>query len=454
MGQIADETLAVARDLLSRAMKSHSEGKLDAAEELYRQVLEYEYRVTDVLPLVAGVAAAAGRLEAALTFWDELLILRPGYQVALLQRGAISLKIGDVVAAIESYSAVVGSSPTNTIALNNLAVAFAQADRQYDALKTFQKLMEIEPADIRVRHQVRRLTAGMVPFWHIPMLNDVQRNDAFEVAIGKAIAMRGSDARILDIGTGSGLLSMMAARAGSSDIVTCEAVPIIAEAAERIIAQNGFSDQISLIKKKSTELVVGEDLEARAHILVSEILSSDLLAEGVLDTFEDAYARLLTDDVTVIPRAATAVGCIVESSILSKYVFVDEVSGFDISTFSALAAIRLPVHGTMTDWKRLSADVDFQTIDLTRKKHTEELRLVEVPIISGGLALGVVQWMRIDLAEGVEFSNHPDDYSDGGWLQVLHPFPAAINVKAGSMLRMLVGHDRNSLILIPTHDEL
>ena len=45
-----------------------------------------------------------------------------------------------------------------------------------------------------------------------------------------------------------------------------------------------------------------------AQILVSEILSSDLLTEKVLDTFEDAHRRLLAPDALVIPRAATAMG--------------------------------------------------------------------------------------------------------------------------------------------------
>ena len=183
--------------------------------------------------------------------------------------------------------------------------------------------------------------------------------------------------------------------------------------------------------------------------MVSEILSSDLLAEDVLSTFEDAHARLLKPGATVIPRAATAVGCLVESEVLSNYCFVDHVSGFDVSDFAPLAALRLPVHGTMTEWRRLSLDVDLQRIDLTREKHSKELRVLEIPVISTGTASGIVQWVKIDLADGIEFSNHPDDYSDGGWLQVLHPFPAPIAVDAGSVLRIVAGHDHNSLILMP-----
>jgi predicted RNA methylase len=61
-----------------------------------------------------------------------------------------------------------------------------------------------------------------------------------------------------------------------------------------------------VINKASSDLTVGNDLEGRADILVSEIISSDLLAENVLDTFQDAHLRLLREGATVVPRAATA----------------------------------------------------------------------------------------------------------------------------------------------------
>lgn len=430
-------------------MSLHLEGKLADAEEHYHHVLAHRYRESDVLPLLAGIAALRGRPEAALAYWNELLAMSPDHVVGLLEKGSILLKTGDLNGAIECLETATRVSPENPLAVNNLAVALVQADRYDDALENFRKVSHLQPENVLAQHQIRRLTSRIVPFWHIPMLNDVRRNDAFEAAIAKVVTERGAAARILDIGAGSGLLSMMAARAGATKIVTCEAVPVIAEAARRIVAQNGFSDRIAVVNKMSTEFVVGEDMEDRAEILVSEILSSDLLAEDVLKTFEDAHERLIRKDAVVIPRAATAVGCLVESEVLSRYLFVNDVSGFNVSEFSPLASNRLPVHGTMTDWKRLSPDIDLQTIDLTRSKHAEEIRVVEIPIISDGTAIGIVQWMKIDLAEGIEFVNHPDDYSDGGWLQVLHPFPKSMEVKAGSVFKILAGHDRSSLILMP-----
>jgi type II protein arginine methyltransferase len=70
-------------------------------------------------------------------------------------------------------------------------------------------------------------------------------------------------------------------------------------------------------------------------------------------------------------------------------------------------------------------------------------------VVQDGTAAGIVQWMDVDLAEGITFNNPPDGYTDGGWLQVLHTFPEPIPVKAGDTLNIAVGHDRVTLILRP-----
>lgn len=443
------QDIAIARTLLQEAMLLQEAGNLAAAEERYRMVIEYGYRAVEVLPVLAGVLGQRGANEEALELWDTLLAINPDHAVAHHEKGLIYSRTGRTHLAIAALQASCIADPTDVIAANNLAVMLSDAGRKAEALDQFKHALAFQPGNIHIEHQIRRLSAEMVPFWHIPMLNDVRRNDAFEAAIVAAIAQAGPDARVLDIGTGSGLLSMMAARAGAQSVTACEMVPIIADMARQIIADNGYAEQITVHTAPSTELKVGEHLEERADILVSEILSSDLLTEHVIDTFEDAHARLLKPDAIVIPRAASAIGCLVESQVLADYVFVDQVSGFDVSRFGALASPRLPIHGTMTDWKRLSADVELVHIDLTRPQHASDLHLLEIDVLEDGIASGIVQWMHVDLAEGITFDNHPDGYTDGGWLQMLHNFPEPIAVKAGDVLNVAVGHDRVTLIVRP-----
>src|ERR1700739_3340918 len=369
---------------------------------------------------------------------------------ALIEKGSSLHRLGKTDDAIACFDAARRIAPDHELVLTNLAVSLADSGQRHDAVVVFRKILKFNPENLYVRHQLRRLLSIIVPFWHARMLNDTTRNDAFERAIQAVIAKEGRQARILDIGAGSGLLSMMAARAGATNIVACERVPIIAEAAERIVALNGLDRAIRVINKASSDLTVGKDLEGLADILVSEIISSDLLAENVLDTFQDAHLRLLREGATVIPRAATAVGCLVESEVLDKYAAVNVVSGFDVSPFAELAPSRLPVHGIMTSWRRLSDDFDLVRIDLTQSKHQAVIQERAVIVQENGQAVGVVQWINLDLADGISFSNHPDRYFDGGWLQVLHTFPRPISVVKGQELDLTVGHDRVSLIVLPS----
>ncbi|WMT75980.1 50S ribosomal protein L11 methyltransferase [Bradyrhizobium sp. Ash2021] len=382
---------------------------------------------------------------------NGLLQIDPHDPGALIEKGALLHRLGKAEEAALCFEAACQIASNNELALTNLAVALAESGKRHDAVVALRRVVGINPGNHHARHQLRRLLSMIVPFWHPRMLNDAGRNDAFERAIRVALEKESQRARILDIGTGSGLLSMMAARAGATSIDTCERVQVIAEAAEQIIAANNFQDQIRVIRKSSDELVVGRDIEERADILISEIVSSDLLAEGVLDTFQDAHSRLIRPNATIIPQAAAAVGCLVESAILHRYAFVSDVSGFDLSPFTALAPLRLPVHGTMTSWRRLSRDFEIVRIDLTAPTFGSELSNIAIKITADGEAVGVIQWISLDLAEGVKFSNHPDGNFDGGWLQILHTFPRPISVAAGEWLELIVGHDRASIIVSPAN---
>ncbi len=438
-----------AQNSLRSAMDFHSSGDLEHAQQEYTRVLATDYRAADVLPLLAGIVAERGDIDLALYYWDKLLDIQPGHLVGLLKKGGLLHGLSKFDEAAHCFRVAKGVAPTNTVVRNNLAAALSAAGRKDEALVEFSELLLLQPGNIDARHQFRRLAAAIVPFWHAAMMNDTERNDAFEKAILRAVELRGAQAQVLDIGTGSGLLSMMAARAGAEHIVTCEIVPAIARAAEKIIAANGYGAAVTVVSGSSTDVSVGQDLPRRADILVSEILSSDLLAEDVLSTFEDARSRLLHEDAIVIPRRATAIGCLAASDTLSKFAHVGEVSGFDVSSFNSLAPQRLPLHGTMTEWTRLSDDFELVSLDLAAAAHPPGLRKVSIPVQADGVAVGVVQWLSVELIDDIVFSNHPDDRREGHWLQMLHTFPEPVPVRAGEELQLVVGHDRTSIVVAP-----
>lgn len=147
------------------------------------------------------------------------------------------------------------------------------------------------------------------------MLHDHERNEKYFQALKKAINKmheRNLPANVLDIGTGTGLLSMMAVTCGADSVIACEAFRPMADCAERIIEINGMADRIKLIKKRSTD-IFESDLPQRANILVTEVFDTELIGEGAIETFNHAHMHLLEKDCIIVPDSATIFVQVVES---------------------------------------------------------------------------------------------------------------------------------------------
>ncbi|KAH9721297.1 protein arginine N-methyltransferase 1.6 [Citrus sinensis] len=151
---------------------------------------------------------------------------------------------------------------------------------------------------------------------YLDMLNDSYRNRAYRLAIDKMVT---KSCHVLDIGAGTGLLSMMAARAmGSSDSTTslntkgmvtaCESYLPMVKLMKKVLHVNGMGRNIKVINKRSDELEVGVDIDSRADILVSEILDSELLGEGLIPTLQHAHDRLLVENPLTVPCRVTTYG--------------------------------------------------------------------------------------------------------------------------------------------------
>lgn len=153
------------------------------------------------------------------------------------------------------------------------------------------------------------------------MLHDTERNQKYFQALKKAIDKLHANnvkANVLDIGAGTGLLSMMAVQCNADTVTACEAFLPMADGAERIIEQNGMRDQIRIIKKRSTNIKVGkgkDDLWQRANILVTEVFDTELIGEGAIETFNHAHKHLLEKECIVVPDSATIYIQVVESPL-------------------------------------------------------------------------------------------------------------------------------------------
>ncbi|XP_045450910.1 protein arginine N-methyltransferase 7-like [Melitaea cinxia] len=201
------------------------------------------------------------------------------------------------------------------------------------------------------------------------MLHDTERNKKYYRALQLAIENihnEGKKANVLDIGTGTGLLSIMAARCGADTITACEAFKPMAECCIKILERNGVADKITVIPKRSTELIVGDDgdMKQKANILVTEVFDTELIGEGALSTFSHAHKYLLEEDCIVVPDSAVIYVQVIECPTLQKWNKLNDLVDSDLKLI-----LRTPQK--MKDCAGSAAVHDIQLSQLPRQAFKE-----------------------------------------------------------------------------------
>jgi SAM-dependent methyltransferase len=129
------------------------------------------------------------------------------------------------------------------------------------------------------------------------MLRDGGRNAAFQRAIDAVVAAAAGAAggkagpHVLDVGAGTGLLSLMALRAGAGLVTAVEQWPVMAALARDVAAANGASGDRMQVHATHSSKLRGA-MRGAAGVVVSEIVDSCLLGEAIIPTLRHAFQHL------------------------------------------------------------------------------------------------------------------------------------------------------------------
>jgi len=316
-----------------------------------------------------------------------------------------------------------------------------RADDAALAVSLCSRALELAPDHGEVRAIAAEVMSVGVPDWHFEIVRDIPRNDAYEAALRRAIF---PGCKVLEIGTGSGLLAMMAARAGAAEVITCEGEYAIAQAARDIIARNGYADRVRVIGKHSTALDVDKDLGGPADILVSEIVSNDLLGEGTLPTLEHARGRLLKPNAKVIPARGRVRVALGEDEEWER-ARMGHAAGFDLTPFNRLAAPHRPIEVGAARLRIRSEAADLFSFDFTSGGPYLEQKAETTLLTQSRRINGIIQWIALDLdGEGV-YENRPEPGTSSSWMAVFHPFDREIETGPGRQVTVQGRHDRGGL---------
>jgi len=398
----------------------------------------------DCLCLAADALTAWGTPEEAVAACTAALEIAPHASHAYLRRGRASAVAGDVTAAVEDLRHATLLQPSLVEAHLALARELRAAGRAEAAADSYRRALVLAPASEEAQRGLDAALCALVPPWHAAMLNDGVRAAAYDSAIRRAVR---PGMHVLDIGTGTGLLAMMAARAGAARVTACESVGPLAGMAQEIIQNKGLEDKIKVVNKSCEALDAGADLGGRADLLVAEIVDAGLLSERVLAAFADARARLLAPGAPIIPRGATVYAVPVESEALYAARRVGRVAGFDLSAFNALAP-RLYLQAELRHygWRPLAAPAPVFAFDFRNPDPEPAEAAIDITATADGTAQLVAFWFVLALDDETALSTGPDA-PPTHWQQAVYALDAPFPVRAGDGMRIDARHDGNTIRL-------
>ncbi|HYC02635.1 MAG TPA: tetratricopeptide repeat protein [Azospirillaceae bacterium] len=407
-------------------------GDLDGAEAAFRAVLDAAPDQAEALAALGRVLLAKGRPAEAVGLCREAARLAPESPDAQYALGEAAYALDDQEEAERRFRRAVELAPALAPAHVGLAQVLHAASRTGEAIEAIEAAVEAGLGDApEIAFMRRFLHSSMVPAWHLPMLNDTVRNDAYQAALARAIK---PGCHVLEIGTGSGLVAMMAARLGAGLVTTCEINPLLARIAMETVRRNGLSDRVKVLPRKSTRLAVGTDMPRRADVFVSELINVGMLAPEMLSILRHARETLVAPGGAIIPRAARIHALPIESAELARINPLRDLCGFDLSAFDVF---RTPGTGQIdldADPHRAlgpaAAVLDF---DFTRDTADEGRVPAELAIAQDGTLHAIAFWFDLQLDELITYSSRTAGRTNH-WKQAVLFLDAPRTVRAGERL--------------------
>lgn len=240
---------------------------------------------------------------------------------------------------------------------------------------------------------------------------------------------------VLDIGCGTGILSMFAAKAGAKKVIGIEFSSIV-EHTERIIKANGFEDTITIVKGKVEDIESLPDGIEKVDIIISEWMGYCLFYESMLNTVLYARDKWLVPGGLMFPdKAALHILAIEDRDYKDDKVYWwDNVYGFDMSCIRDVAMTEPLVD--QVDAKQIVTNTNLiKEIDLTTMK-AEDASFsspFHLTVKRNDYVHAFVTYFTIEFSachKKVGFSTSPDSpYTH--WKQTVFYFKDYLTVKRG-----------------------
>lgn len=269
---------------------------------------------------------------------------------------------------------------------------------------------------------------------HHEMLSDTVRTESYRDALLKN-ADRLAGAKVLDIGCGTGILSMFAAQAGASRVVGVDCSDIIYQAMD-ILRENQLTEKVTLVKGRLEET---ELPETKFDFIISEWMGYFLLFEGMLDSVIAARDRFLVPGGMVLPNRCTiSLVAVSDPDRYSRLVgFWDDVYGYKMTCMRRPlleeASVEVVPASSVVSAPALVLSLDLNTCNVPDTEFTAHFDLTVDKACEVTAVVGYFD-TYFDLPNPVMFSTGPAAVPTH-WRQTVFYLPTPIPAVAAQILK-------------------
>ena len=262
--------------------------------------------------------------------------------------------------------------------------------------------------------------------YHRTLIADRVRNDAFFAAL--TVTILKGQTTVADIGAGTGLLGLMAARLGAREVYLYEKGDV-AQVAAGVLKKNRARN-CQLMPCHSQEM---QD-PPRADLVISETLGNYALEENIIETLSDARARHLKDGGTIIPRRIQQfVAPVISDRFHRELTVWDEAgNGIDLSTARDMSLNNVYVRtlGASDLLGGMASARSWDEVNLVSDSRSNRKGEATWKLDQAARIYGFAYWWDAELVPGLHLSTAPDAPRTH-WEQLYFPLLRPIEAKAG-----------------------
>ena len=279
--------------------------------------------------------------------------------------------------------------------------------------------------------------------YHRTLIEDRVRNVALHEALRRLIVP--GETVVADIGAGTGLLGLLAAKLGAKRVYLIEAAAV-ADVARRVAKANRI-ERCTVVPVHSTAL----SDPPRVDVVVSETLGNYPFEENIIQTLADARRRFLKPGGTIVPASLEQfVAPVIASRCYDELSVWDHV-GFDLDFAPAKAMSLNNIYVRTFGLRELLEEgrsarrwdaIEFAKDASPRRKGGAQWR-IDAPLRVWGFAL----WWRAELVPGVSLATGPDaprTHWEQLYLPVLRPLSLGAGETLGIEIRSTSDYERGT----------